>query len=269
MPRCSYSAATNKQREVCDFTAFPTGGIHRLTHATTMDVRVVVAIRAVLADSLFCGEGYRKVRARLLRVRAFHFSGMGFLRILLNAGLLAPQRARRRRTPRPQDGTIIPAEPNQRWGGGCGCSSASITSAPRHGPMWPRSGPPRRPPTALRRPGSPLGVVACRRRPGRRRTSRLGIAVPLGPLHRFPALAGHGGRSRLRRRAGDEWMCRALDQNLEGAVPVGPPLRRDRRAAPSGGRLRRDVQTTSGSSSATGIAPRERSTSPSLSVEAA
>lgn len=80
------------------------------------DEELVVAIRAVLADSPFCGEGYRKVRARLRRERAIHVSGKRVLRLMRNAGLLAPQRARRRRTPRPHDGTIIPAGPNQRWG---------------------------------------------------------------------------------------------------------------------------------------------------------
>jgi hypothetical protein len=36
--------------------------------------------------------------------------------LLRREGLLAPQRVRGRRKPRPHDGTIIPAAPNQRWG---------------------------------------------------------------------------------------------------------------------------------------------------------
>jgi putative transposase len=43
-------------------------------------------------------------------------SGKRVLRLLRGAGLLAPQRVRGRRKPRPHDGTIIPAAPNQRWG---------------------------------------------------------------------------------------------------------------------------------------------------------
>jgi transposase InsO family protein len=38
------------------------------------------------------------------------------LRLLRREGLLAPQRIRGRRKPRPHDGTIIPQAPNQRWG---------------------------------------------------------------------------------------------------------------------------------------------------------
>jgi putative transposase len=38
------------------------------------------------------------------------------LRLMRRAGLLAPQRARGRRKPRPHEGTIIPAGPNQIWG---------------------------------------------------------------------------------------------------------------------------------------------------------
>jgi transposase InsO family protein len=43
-------------------------------------------------------------------------SGKRVLRLLRREGLLAPQRARGRRQPRPHDGTIIPKAPNQRWG---------------------------------------------------------------------------------------------------------------------------------------------------------
>jgi transposase InsO family protein len=72
-------------------------------------------IRQVLVASPFTGEGYRKVRARLRREHGVHVSGKRVLRLLRREGLLAPQRARGRRKPRPHDGTIIPAAPNQRW----------------------------------------------------------------------------------------------------------------------------------------------------------
>jgi transposase InsO family protein len=73
-------------------------------------------IRRVLVASPFAGEGDRKVRARLRREHAVHVSGKRVLRLLVQEGLLAPQRARGRRKPRPHDGTIIPQAPNQRWG---------------------------------------------------------------------------------------------------------------------------------------------------------
>jgi transposase InsO family protein len=73
-------------------------------------------IRQVLAASPFAGEGYRKVRARLRREHGVRVSGKRVLRLLRREGLLAPQRVRGRRKPRPHDGTIIPAAPNVRWG---------------------------------------------------------------------------------------------------------------------------------------------------------
>jgi putative transposase len=76
----------------------------------------VELIRRVLEDSPFAGEGYRKVRARLRREHGVHVSGKRVLRMLRREGLLAPQRVRGRRRPRPHDGTIIPTAPNLRWG---------------------------------------------------------------------------------------------------------------------------------------------------------
>ena len=80
------------------------------------DEELVRLIRQVLADSPFAGEGYRKVRARLRREHGVQVSGKRVLRLLRREGLLAPQRARGRRRPRPHDGTIIPSAPNRRWG---------------------------------------------------------------------------------------------------------------------------------------------------------
>jgi transposase InsO family protein len=73
-------------------------------------------IRRVLLASPFAGEGYRKVRARLAREHGVRVSGKRVLRLLRQAGLLAPQRVRGRRKPRLHDGTIIPDRPNRRWG---------------------------------------------------------------------------------------------------------------------------------------------------------
>jgi hypothetical protein len=79
-----------------------------------------------------------------------HVSGRRVLRLLRAHGLLAPQRARGRRKPRPHDGTIIPEAPNVRWGtdatmawtradGWVWVFAASTTTPPRRGRTWPRS----------------------------------------------------------------------------------------------------------------------------------
>jgi transposase InsO family protein len=86
----------------------PTGSIS--------DTELLRLIRQVLLASPFAGEGYRKIRARLRREHQVHVSGKRVLRLLRSEGLLAPQRVRGRRTPRPHDGTIIPEAPNLRWG---------------------------------------------------------------------------------------------------------------------------------------------------------
>lgn len=70
----------------------------------------------MLADSPFCGEGYRKVPARLRREHAGQVAGKRVLRLMRAEGLLAPQRAHRRRSPRPHDGRIVTDAPNIRWG---------------------------------------------------------------------------------------------------------------------------------------------------------
>jgi len=80
------------------------------------DEELVRLIRQVLKDSPFAGEGYRKIRARLRREHGVQVSGKRVLRLLRREGLLAPQRVRGRRRPRPHDGTIIPDGPNLRWG---------------------------------------------------------------------------------------------------------------------------------------------------------
>jgi putative transposase len=86
----------------------PTGAIN--------DGDLLELIRHVLLASPFAGEGYRKLRARLRREHGLQVSGKRVLRLLRREGLLAPQRVRGRRKPRPHDGTIIPEAPNQRWG---------------------------------------------------------------------------------------------------------------------------------------------------------
>lgn len=113
---------------VCDVLAAPRSTIyHRRRRGDQLGTRpgpktaisddeLAAKIRQVLTDSPFAGEGYRKVRARLRREHQIRVGGKRVLRLMRRHGLLAPQRVRGRRKPRPHDGTIIPDGPNLRWG---------------------------------------------------------------------------------------------------------------------------------------------------------
>jgi putative transposase len=79
------------------------------------DTGLVAAIRAVLADSPFHGEGHRKVWARL-RMRGVRTSRRRVLRLMRQHGLLAPARTGSPRGPRNHDGTIIPDAVDTMWG---------------------------------------------------------------------------------------------------------------------------------------------------------
>ena len=70
----------------------------------------------MITTSSFAGEGHRKVRAHLRREHQLHVGKNRVLRLMRNAGLLAPQRVARRRRPRVHDGRIITDAPNVRWG---------------------------------------------------------------------------------------------------------------------------------------------------------
>src|SRR4051794_17410019 len=65
---------------------------HRGPIGPMADTELVAAIRAVLADSPFHGEGHRKVWARL-RIRGVRTSRRRLLRLMRQHGLLAPSRA--------------------------------------------------------------------------------------------------------------------------------------------------------------------------------
>jgi putative transposase len=80
------------------------------------DEELITKIRHVIRDGSFAGEGYRKVRARLRRDHHLSVSKHRVLRLMRTTGLLAPQRTRRRRTPRAHDGRITTDAPNLRWG---------------------------------------------------------------------------------------------------------------------------------------------------------
>lgn len=79
------------------------------------DAQLTEHIRAVLDVSPFVGEGHRKVWARL-RIQGVRTSKQRTLRLMREAGLLAPTRAQRILGPRVHDGTITPQLPNVMWG---------------------------------------------------------------------------------------------------------------------------------------------------------
>jgi transposase InsO family protein len=72
-------------------------------------------IRAVLTDSPFLGEGHRKVWARL-RWQGVRTAKARVLRVMREAGLLAPTRVGHAHGPATHDGTITTERPDQMWG---------------------------------------------------------------------------------------------------------------------------------------------------------
>ena len=79
------------------------------------DADLARRIRALLADSPFHGEGYRKVWARL-RHAGVRTSPCRVLRVMRKHGLLAHQRAGSPHGPRAHDGTITTARVDEMWG---------------------------------------------------------------------------------------------------------------------------------------------------------
>jgi putative transposase len=79
------------------------------------DPALLEAIRGVLADSPFHGEGHRKVWARL-RYRGIRTSRRRVLRLMRENGLLAPSRTGPPRGPKTHDGAIIPDTVDKMWG---------------------------------------------------------------------------------------------------------------------------------------------------------
>lgn len=79
------------------------------------DEDLIKAIRDVLTDPPFMGEGHRKVHARL-RYKGIH-ADIERVRLLMREHCLqAPGRAKRSLGPRVHDGTIITEKPDEMWG---------------------------------------------------------------------------------------------------------------------------------------------------------
>jgi transposase InsO family protein len=79
------------------------------------DDALVEAIRRLLRDSPFHGEGHRKLWARL-RLEGIRTSRRRVLRLTREHGLLAHQRAGRPRGPKAHDGTITTERVDLMWG---------------------------------------------------------------------------------------------------------------------------------------------------------
>jgi transposase InsO family protein len=79
------------------------------------DETLVAAIRTVLAETPFHGEGYRKVRARLAH-HGLAVSGKRVLRLMRQHQLLAPRRLGPPHGDPAHAGTIITTRPDEMWG---------------------------------------------------------------------------------------------------------------------------------------------------------
>ena len=79
------------------------------------DAELTDHIRRVLEGSPFTGEGHRKAWARL-RFQGVRTSKRRVLRLMREANLLAPVRAKRVLGPRVHDGTIVTTRPDVMWG---------------------------------------------------------------------------------------------------------------------------------------------------------
>ncbi|MGH9071883.1 MAG: IS3 family transposase [Acidimicrobiales bacterium] len=79
------------------------------------DPQLTELIQGALAASPWLGDGYRKVWAQL-RKRGIRTSKARVLRLMRQAGLLAPSRSGRAHGPKAHDGTITTELPDRMWG---------------------------------------------------------------------------------------------------------------------------------------------------------
>jgi transposase InsO family protein len=91
------------------------------------DQELVAAIRQLLAEPVFAGEGYRKIWARL-RHQGVRTSKDRVLRLLRQHQLLSPSRRPEPMRSHPHEGTIVTEAPDQMWG-----TDATATSTETEG----------------------------------------------------------------------------------------------------------------------------------------
>src|SRR5262245_624948 len=109
VPRSTVYLATTPAR------VGPRMAVKRGPKTAVSDSAIVTAIRAVLAATLFHGEGYRKIRARLAH-RGFAIGGKRVLRLLRQHQLLAPRRLGPPNGDPAHAGTITTTRPDEMWG---------------------------------------------------------------------------------------------------------------------------------------------------------
>lgn len=107
-------ASVYRRRASASASEAPPKGVRRGPKTSWSDEQLTELIREDLATTPWVGEGHRKVWARL-RVKGVRTSLRRVLRLMREAGLLAPSRARRELGPRVHDGTIITERPNEMW----------------------------------------------------------------------------------------------------------------------------------------------------------
>ncbi len=218
------------------------------------DEALTEQVRAVLAASPFTGEGYRKVWARL-RLAGVRTSKGRVLRLMREAGLLAPTRVGRRRGPRVHDGTITTERPDEMWGtDATSClttreGNATVFIAVDHCTQECIGIHAARPGTRLRGAGAAAAGApgALRRlrggsRAGTRSPPRPRQPVPERPLSGGAALPRHPLQPVLRSRARGQRLRGTLHPHAEGAAAVGGALRDGGGATPGAARLQAALQ---------------------------
>jgi transposase InsO family protein len=103
------------QRHKAQTDAAPRIPAKRGPKAFLSDEQVLAEIRAVLASTLFVGEGHRKVWARLRHEHGVRTSMRRVLRIMREHGILAQDRPTGVRGPETHDRTITTAKPDEMW----------------------------------------------------------------------------------------------------------------------------------------------------------
>jgi len=119
LARSSFYAARKREQQPRE--------LHKRGPKVHSDAELVAAIRELLAEPVFTGEGYRKIWARL-RYRDIRTSKDRVLRLLRQHQLLSPARQPEPVRNNPHEGTIVTQAPNQMWG-----TDATATSTQAEG----------------------------------------------------------------------------------------------------------------------------------------
>jgi len=112
--------------------ATPTPKAKRGPKTVVSDEALLAAIKEVLAENAFPGEGHKKVRIRLRNGRWQIKGGKHrILRLMREHGLLAPVRRVHAHGSKAHDGTIVTDRPDELWG-----ADATLFGTEEDGPCW-------------------------------------------------------------------------------------------------------------------------------------